>query len=76
MGLPPFVVRALRKKGPPRFSAGPYHAPTGALGPGSLRGADLRELGFVRVVHNGVVVHEDGEVTGHTHTAAFDDEGP
>ena len=44
---------------------------------GCRESLEVRNLArFVRVVHNGVVVHEDGEVTGHTHTAAFDDEGP
>jgi hypothetical protein len=31
---------------------------------------------FVRVVHNGVVVHEDVEVTGPTRAATFEDEAP
>jgi hypothetical protein len=31
---------------------------------------------FVKVVHNGVVVHENVEVTGPTRAAAFDDEKP
>jgi hypothetical protein len=31
---------------------------------------------FVRVVHNGVVVHEDVEVTGPTRAATFEDERP
>ena len=31
---------------------------------------------FVRVVHNGVVVHEDVEVTGPTRAAIYDDEAP
>lgn len=31
---------------------------------------------FIRVEHNGVVVHEDVEVTGPTRAAAFDDERP
>jgi hypothetical protein len=31
---------------------------------------------FVRVVHNGVVIHENVEVTGPTRAAAFDDERP
>ncbi len=31
---------------------------------------------FVRVVHNGKVIHENQEVTGPTRAAAFNDEGP
>jgi hypothetical protein len=31
---------------------------------------------FVKVVHNGVVIHENEEVTGPTRAAAFDDEAP
>ena len=31
---------------------------------------------FVKVVHNGVVIHENVEVTGPTRAAAFEDEKP
>ena len=30
---------------------------------------------FVKVVHNGVVIHEEVEVTGPTRSASFEDEG-
>ena len=31
---------------------------------------------FVKVVHNGVVIHENIEVTGPTRSASFEDEQP
>ncbi len=40
------------------------------------RGRKIANACFVRVVHNGVVVHENVEVTGPTRAATFDDEQP
>ncbi len=39
-------------------------------------GRKIAHACFVRVVHNGVVIHEEAEVTGPTRAAAFDDERP
>ena len=39
-------------------------------------GRKVANARFVRVVHNGVVVHEDVEVTGPTRAALFNDESP
>ncbi len=40
------------------------------------QGNKIANAKFVKVVHNGVVVHEDVEVTGPTRAAAFEDEEP
>ncbi len=39
-------------------------------------GRKIANARFEKVVHNGVIVHEDVEVTGPTRAAAFDDERP
>jgi hypothetical protein len=39
-------------------------------------GRKISNARFVRVVHNGVVIHENVEVTGPTRAAAFEDERP
>jgi len=39
-------------------------------------GRKVANARFERVVHNGVLVHEDIEVTGHTRAAAYKDEKP
>ena len=39
-------------------------------------GASSANARFERVVHNGVVVHENVEVTGPTRAASFEDEQP
>jgi hypothetical protein len=41
-----------------------------------VSGKKTRNACFVKVVHNGVVVHENVEVTGPTRSAAFNDEKP
>ena len=43
---------------------------------GQLSGKKTANARFVKVVHNGTVVHEDVEVTGPTRAAAFSDERP
>jgi hypothetical protein len=40
------------------------------------KGAKTANAKFVKVVHNGQVVHEDVEVTGPTRAATFEDEKP
>ena len=40
------------------------------------QGEKIRNARFVRVEHNGVLIHEDVEVTGPTRAAAFEDEQP
>lgn len=39
-------------------------------------GNKIENARFIKVVHNGVVIHENVEVTGPTRAAAFDDEKP
>lgn len=41
-----------------------------------VEGKKIQNAMFVKVVHNGIVIHENQEVTGPTRAAAFGDEKP
>jgi sugar phosphate isomerase/epimerase len=69
-GRPP-RINASRKPGVWQTFDIVFRAPR--FDPGGKKTANAR---FIRVVHNGVVIHENQEVTGPTRAAAFSDEKP